>query len=80
MLFVAVAAIGALPLTALVFAGLLRSQARAHARREDLLVNQLCALAGKPWQPAPATEHFRQVPAAAKEPVLIANPGQWPDE
>lgn len=35
-------------------AGLLRSQQRAAARREDLLLNQLLNLAGKPWQPAPA--------------------------
>lgn len=36
---------------------LLRSADRArreHSRREDLLVNQVCALAGHPWLPPPA--------------------------
>jgi len=31
-----------------------QSQSRAHARREDLLLNQALHAAGRPWQPAPA--------------------------
>lgn len=40
----------------------LRAQAkreRAHARREDLLLNQMLNLAGKPWQQAPADQRER---------------------
>lgn len=80
MLYVALASLIALAGTVVVFAGLLRSQARAHARREDLLVNQLCALAGRPWQAPPADDRsFRQV-APIGEPMLIGSPEQWPDE
>ncbi len=53
-------------LSALLIAGwaatvvvLVRSLDRArreHARREDLLVNQLCSLAGRPWLPPPASD------------------------
>lgn len=56
MIFVALAEAAALTVIVLVFASLFRSQQRAHARREDLLLNQMLNLAGKPWQPAPATE------------------------
>lgn len=37
-----------------VLTRLLVSQQRAHARREDLLVNELLHAVGKPWQEAPA--------------------------
>ncbi len=43
-------------ITASLLASQLRSMQRAHARREDLLLNQLLHVAGRPWQPAPATE------------------------
>ncbi len=44
---------------AITVALFLRSADRArreHARREDLLVNQLCSLAGRPWLPSPASD------------------------
>ncbi len=81
MLYVALAAVAALATVSVAFAGVIRSMSRAHARREDLLVNQLCSLAGKPWQPAPANDRsFRQADLVASVPELIANPEQWPDE
>lgn len=43
-------------------AGLIRSQQRAHARREDLLLNQLLNAVGKPWLPAPADETVEPEP------------------
>lgn len=54
MLFVALAEAAVLVILIVSFAGLLRSQQRAHARREDLLMNQMLNLAGKPWQTSPA--------------------------
>lgn len=42
--------------TTLAFLRSLNSARREHARREDLLVNQICSLAGKPWLPPPADE------------------------
>ena len=54
MLAVAIAAIVALALVALALAHALRAQIRQAARREDLLVNQVCALAGKPWLEPPS--------------------------
>ena len=58
MLYVALAEAALLLTTITVFAGLVRSQQRSHARREDLLLNQMLNLAGKPWQPAPATSEL----------------------
>lgn len=57
-------------------AGLIRSQHRAHARREDLLINQLLHAVGRDWQPAPADER-----APAPEPeerYWTATPDQDP--
>lgn len=56
MTYVALAELGALVLTILAFAGLIRAQQRAHARREDLLVNQLLHAVGKTWTPSPDVE------------------------
>lgn len=56
MTYLALAELGVLLVTISAFAGLLRAQQRAHARREDLLLNQLLHAVGKPWQPAPETE------------------------
>lgn len=56
MVYVALAEAGLLFAVVVVFAGLVRSLTRSHARREDLLLNQMLNLAGKPWQPAPASE------------------------
>lgn len=54
MLYLALAELGLIALTILASASFHRSQTRAHARREDLLLNQLLHTAGRPWQPAPA--------------------------
>lgn len=58
MLYVALAEAAVLAVVTIVFAGIVRSLTRQHARREDLLLNQMCNLAGKPWQPSPATENL----------------------
>jgi len=58
MLYIALAEAALLLLIVVTFAGLVRSLTRAHARREDLLLNQMCNLAGKPWQAAPATSEI----------------------
>lgn len=57
MLYVVCFALVALVASVTVtFAGLFRSQSRAAARREDLLVNQLMHLADRTWTPPPAWE------------------------
>ncbi len=62
MTVVALALVVCLAATVICGAGLVRSQSRAHARREDLLLNQLLHAVGKPWTPAPA-----EAPAAPAE-------------
>jgi hypothetical protein len=66
-----------------VVAVLLRAMARMqrqHARREDLLLNQLLHLTGHTWQPSPADE-ARRGDVHAREPRPItwtASPEQLP--
>lgn len=67
MLAVAIGSLGALLVSVSVLGRLLVSQQRAHARREDLLVNQLMHLAGKTWSPAPAESWG---PADTGEPLV----------
>lgn len=57
MLYIALAELGLIALVCYGSWNALRAQNRAHARREDLLLNQALHAAGKPWQPAPADEH-----------------------
>ena len=68
MVYVALAEAAALVVCVVVFAGLIRSMQRSHARREDLLLNQMLNMAGKPWQPAPAAvdldEHRQRIEEA----------------
>lgn len=54
MTIVALALVVLLAIVLSVFTGLLRSQHRAHSRREDLLINQLLHAVGKAWTPPPA--------------------------
>lgn len=54
MTIVALAEAAVIAAVVVAFTGLLRAKERAHARREDLLLNQLLNLAGKPWQAPPA--------------------------
>lgn len=75
MLIVALALVAVLAVTVVSSAQVLRSQQRAHARREDLLVNQLLHAAGMTWQPAPAAAVRRQEP---EHPGYIASPEQLP--
>lgn len=78
-MIVAVVLAVVLVVSTLGFLNLLRSQQRAHARREDLLLNQLLNAVGKPWQPAPADE-----PKPVAEHVIAprrytATPERFPD-
>lgn len=54
MIYVALGELALLALTIYGAWGALRAQARANARREDLLLNQALHAAGRPWQPAPS--------------------------
>lgn len=67
MTVVALTLIVALVVLAAVFAGVVARMQRAHARREDLLVNQICHLAGRDWHPAPADELEQRRHRAAAE-------------
>lgn len=58
MLYVALAEAALLLAVVTVFAGVVRSLIRQHARERDLLLNQMLNLAGKPWQPSPATDQL----------------------
>ena len=77
MIFVCLALVATLAAAIFAFAGVLARQQRAHARREDLLVNQLLHAVGKDWQPAPAAERPAE-PARARVHV-IASPEQHVD-
>lgn len=81
MVYVCLAEAAVLVVAVIAFAGLLRSMSRAHARREDLLVNQLLHAVDKAWQPAPSELHERSKwSEAAEEKVRewYASPEQEP--
>jgi hypothetical protein len=59
MVLVALAEAAVIVLIVGAFLRALASQQRSHARREDLLVNQLLHSVGRDWQPSPADEHRR---------------------
>lgn len=54
MLYVALAEAVVVVVLVIAFAGLFKSLSRDHARRENLLLNQLLHAVDRPWQPAPA--------------------------
>lgn len=56
MTIVAAVLAASLIICVVCFAQLLRAQQRAHARREDLILNQLLHATGHTWQPPPAEE------------------------
>ena len=72
MLYVALAEALALAVVAIVFGNLLRVTQRQASRERDLLVNQLCNLAGRPWAEPPS---FR-APEVVPEPDTWAIPEQ----
>lgn len=57
MLWVALALTVGWAVTVAVGARAFDRARREHGRREDLLVNQVCALAGRPWQSPPSDEY-----------------------
>jgi len=54
MVYVALAAIGVAALEVVCFAPVFRYVIRQSARERELLVNQLCHMAGRPWQEPPS--------------------------
>jgi len=54
MLYVALAEAVVLGIAFISFASILRWGIRQQARERELLVNQVCALSGRPWQEPPA--------------------------
>lgn len=56
MVYVALAEAAALVVVVVTFAGLHRSQARAFARREDLILDKLLHSVGRTWTPPPADD------------------------
>ena len=56
MFWIALANAAAVAVVAISFASLSRWQMRQHMRERELLVNQVCNLAGRPWQDPPSYE------------------------
>ena len=54
MMYVALGALLVAALSVVSFVPIVRFVIRQSARDRELLVNQLCALAGRPWQEPPA--------------------------
>ena len=77
MMYVALIEGVALIATALSFAGIVRWLVRQQARERELLVNQVCSLAGRPWREPPSW-HPEPVPEDDLE-LLVASPEQWPE-
>lgn len=77
MLYVALAEAAALIVTALAFTSVLRWHIRQAARREDLLVNQLCALVDRPWLEPPSRRPSE--PEPEPELAFVSAPEQLPD-
>lgn len=75
MIYVALAEAAVLAVACLSFTGIIRWQIRQAARERELLVNQVCALAGRPWQEPPAMVYEPE-----REPELLyaATPEQLP--
>jgi hypothetical protein len=82
MVWVAVAEAVVIVAVVALLARLLSSQQRAHARREDLLVNQLLHLTGTTWQEPPVAEsrHTRAAERGFDPPSWTAVPEQQPLE
>ena len=76
MIYVAILNAAALVAAVIAFAGLIRSLIRQHARERDLLVNQLCHLAGRTWTAPPARD---PEPAEPVEPRWV-DPNQLSDD
>jgi hypothetical protein len=63
----------------LVLASALHATIRRHGREREKLINQICHLAGKPWQPAPASEPPPVIEDPDRDRYIYA-PDQLPDE
>lgn len=64
--------------TILILGAILDGVLRRQARERDRLINQICHLSGKPWQPAPADSQ-PEVEDPDKDRYLYA-PEQLPDD
>lgn len=77
MLYVALGLVVALAIVSVSFLSIIRWLVRQQVRERDLLVNQLCNLAGRPWQEPPAWHEPATEPEL--ELAYIATPEQLPE-
>lgn len=80
MLYVALAAVAANAFIVFILGAALRAQIRQAARERDLLVNQVCSLAGKPWQTPPSAEPWADETEQLDHDRYVALPNHFPDE
>lgn len=78
MVYVALAEAAVLVVVVLAFTGLLRSRDRAHARREDLILNKLLHSVGRTWTPPPALDAPEPDKAEGAWPSWTVTPEQEP--
>jgi hypothetical protein len=76
MIYLAAGSLAVLLVVSLSFASVIHWLVRQQARERDLLINQVCSLAGKPWQPPPARERVVHDPG----PVLFQSPEQMTED
>ena len=67
MIYVALAEAVVLAIAFISFASIVRWGIRQQARERELLVNQVCALSGRPWQEPPAWHGEPETTASFEE-------------
>jgi hypothetical protein len=77
-LTVALAALAVLALALYLSAALFRGLVRQQARERELLLNQIMHLAGRTWQPPPEPPLQAAGPAGEEDTVML-DPSQLPD-
>ncbi len=78
MLYVSLCLIALLAVLVVAFANILHAQSRAHARREDLLLNQLLHAVDKPWLPPPVSYDDQALQFEIERQALAAR-AEYPD-
>lgn len=76
MIYVALTALAVAAVTVASTGALLRSFVRQQARERQLLIDQICHLAGRTWNDPPA----RAEPEPPDESSLLRSPEQWPED
>lgn len=77
MVVVALAALAVAAVTAGSSGAIIRSLIRQHGRERQLLIDQLCHLAGRAWTPPPADTFEPTVPT--EDLSLVRHLDQYPD-